>query len=140
MPSFSPLHIQSMAWLLPPFDHPFPILHTLCMGHGLAFSDDSHPLSTLSPPFIPLAWAKGGQCLASPTFCPHFPHPSYPLHGRRVGSAWLLPPFDHLFPILHTPCMGKGWAFSDDSHPLTTFSPPFIPLAWAKGGHHLASP
>ncbi len=125
----------------------------------------AHLLSTLSPSFLPLAWAKGGNCLAlptfhppfphpsyllhgrragnclaSPTFRPPFPHPSYPLHGRRVGIAWLCPPFVHPCPILLTPCMGEGWDFSDCSHLSTTLSSSILPLVWVKGGNYLALP
>ena len=37
--------------------HPFPTLHTLSMGIGWALPGFSRLLSTLSPPFIPFAWA-----------------------------------------------------------------------------------
>ncbi len=102
--------------------------------------DFAHLLSTLSPSFLPLAWAKGGNCLALPTFHPPFPHPSYPLYGRKVGIAWLCPPFVHPFPILLPPCMGEGWELPGFAHLSTTLSPSFLPLVWAKGGNCLASP
>src|SRR4051794_14995280 len=86
------------------------------MGEGwVAFSDDSHLSSILSPSFIPLAWAKDGLSLTTPIFRPSFSHPSYLLDGRRVGFAYLLPPFARL-------------------------SPSFIPLAWVKGGLSLTTP
>ena len=77
--------------------------------------DDSHPWSTLSPSFMPIAWGKGGVCLASPTFRPPFPHPSY----HCLGQGWGLPGFSHLSPTLF---------------------PSFISIAWGKGGVCLASP
>ena len=74
------------AWLSPPFGHPFPTLHTHCLGKGWAVPGFSHLSNTLFPPLIPVAWAKGGHCLAFPIFLPHF---------------------SHSFPTLHTSCLGE---------------------------------
>ena len=78
--------------------------------------------------------------MASPTFRPPFPHPSYTEYGQRLGIAWLFPPFVHPFPTLHTLSMGKGWALPGFPHLLSTLSPPFIHFAWAKAGHSRLSP
>ena len=111
----SPLHGQwvGIAWLSPPFDHPFPTLHTYCLGIGWAF-------------------------LTTPTFRPSFPHPSYLLPGHRVGIAWLLPPFGPPFPHPSYLLPGHRVGIPGFSHLSTTLSPPFIPIAWVKGGLYLA--
>ena len=134
------LFLLSISCLLSSFLHLLPTLRTCCLGKGWAFSDDSHLLSSLCPPFLPVAWGKGGRCLAFPTFRTSFSYPSYPLPGQRVGGAWLFPSFEHPFPTPHTCCLGKGWALPGFSHLSDTLFPSFIPLACEKGGHCLAFP
>ena len=61
------------GWLFFNGGHLLPTFYTLCMGFGWTFSDDVHPLTTLSP----FAWGLGGLSLTMSTFCPPFT----PLHG-----------------------------------------------------------
>ncbi|KMY45320.1 hypothetical protein AC622_14720 [Bacillus sp. FJAT-27916] len=63
----------------------------------------SHLSPTLPPPLLYAAWAKGGTCVALPTFLPLFHHLSYAQPGQGVGYAWLFPPFSH--PSTTLPCM-----------------------------------